>query len=339
MKLLVYDVAADSGGAVTVLQSFYEEFRKNTENEYLFVLSVYELEETEHIKVLNFPWVKKSPLHRLYFDHVIAPKLVKQYNVDKVLSLQNIELPHAGVPQMVYEHNALPFAEYKFKPWEAFRPWYSQQILGRMMKRSIRHAEKVMVQTNWMKDEIVRQCRIPAKRVEVKFPPVEMLPTRPYHLDEEKPLFFYPANASAYKNHRTFLKACELLQERGFENYEVIWTVTGDENDGIRAIRKTAEEKHLPIQFTGPLPRQELFELYSRSILVFPSYIETIGLPLLEARSANAYILASDCLYARDMVGDYERAKFFGALDAADLSDKMKKMMEKQDGFAENKQL
>jgi glycosyltransferase involved in cell wall biosynthesis len=329
MKLLVYDVAADSGGAVTVLQSFYEEFRKDMENEYLFVLSVYELEETEHIKVLNFPWVKKSPLHRLYFDHVIAPKLVKQYNVDKVLSLQNIELPHAGVPQIVYEHNALPFAEYKFKPWEAFRPWYSQQILGRMMKRSIRHAEKVMVQTNWMKDEIVRQCRIPARRVEVKFPPVEMLPTRPYHLDEEKPLFFYPANASAYKNHRTFLKACELLQEQGYENYEVIWTVTGEENDGIRAIRKTAEEKHLPIRFTGPLPRQELFELYSRSILVFPSYIETIGLPLLEARSANAYILAADCLYARDIVGDYERAEFFGALDAVELSGRMKKWMKR----------
>ena len=128
MRTLVYDVAADSGGAATVLQSFYEEFKKDTENEYIFVLSVYELPETDNIKVLNFPEVKKSMLHRLYFDHFVAHKLVKKYKADRVLSLQNIELPHTNVPQTVYEHNALPFSEYKFKPWEAFRPWYSQQI-------------------------------------------------------------------------------------------------------------------------------------------------------------------------------------------------------------------
>lgn len=329
MRTLVYDVAADSGGAVTVLKSFYEEFSKDTENEYIFVLSVFELPETQNIKVVNFPWIKKSPLHRMYFDQFAAHRLVKKYQADKVLSLQNIGLPHAGVPQTVYEHNALPFAEYKFRPWEAFRPWYSQQILGRMMKRSIRQAEKVMVQTNWMKNEIIRQCGIPADKVEVKFPPVEMLKTEPWHLDEKCPVFFYPAGAPAYKNHRTVLKACELLQEKGCEDYEVIWTVTGGENDGIRAIRREAEERKLPIRFRGSMPRQELFDLYARSVLVFPSYIETIGLPLLEARSAGAWILAADCLYARDGVGDYERADFFPVFDAEALSEKMGKWLKK----------
>ena len=329
MRILVYDVAADSGGAATVLQSFYEEFLQDTENEYLFVLSVYELPETDHIRVLNFPWVKKSPLHRMYFDHFAAHRLVKRYHADKVLSLQNIELPHAGVPQIVYEHNALPFSEYRFKPWEALRPWMTQQILGRMMKGSIRRAEKVLVQTNWMKQEIVRQCGIPADKVEVKFPPVEMLKTGPYRLDENCPVFFYPANASAYKNHRTFLEACKLLQKEGYQNYEVIWTVTGDENDGIRGIRREAEKLGLPIRFRGSMPRQELFDLYARSVLVFPSYIETIGLPLLEARSVGAWIVAADCLYARDCVGDYERAEFFSAFDAGRLSGLLTKWLKK----------
>lgn len=327
MRTLVYDVAADSGGAATVLQSFYEEFKKDTENEYIFVLSVYELPETDNIKVLNFPEVKKSMLHRLYFDHFVAHKLVKKYKADRVLSLQNIELPHTNVPQTVYEHNALPFSEYKFKPWEAFRPWYSQQILGRMMKKSIRRAEKVLVQTNWMKEEIIRQCGIPADRVEVKFPPVKMLKTHPWKMDESCPTFFYPAGPPAYKNHRTFLKACELLKEQGMEDYRVIWTVTGEENEGMKKLKAEAEEKQLPIEFIGPVPRTQLFEQYASSVLVFPSYIETIGLPLLEARSVGAPILAADCLYARDGVGDYEGAEFFNALDAKRLCQLMLKNM------------
>lgn len=329
MKILVYDIAAKNGGAATVLQSFYEEFLMDTENEYLFVLSVYPLQETSHIKVLNFPWIKKSPLHRLYFEHFIAAKLVKQYHIDKILSLQNIELPHAKVPQIVYEHNALPFSEYKFKLWEAFRPWFTQQILGRMMKTSICRAEKVMVQTNWMKQEIIRQCKIAEDKVEVKFPPVEMLESPPYQLKEACPSFFYPANASAYKNHKTLLKACEYLQDKGFQNYELIWTVAGNENEGMKALYKQAQERQLPIRFVGVLPRKQLFELYASSILVFPSYIETIGLPLLEARSVGAWILAADCLYARDMVGDYEKAEFFSNFDAKMLCEKMEKWLKK----------
>jgi len=325
MRILVYDVAADSGGAYTVLKSFYNEFVEDLENEYVFALSVCKFPETSHIKILNFPWVKKSPLHRLYFDHFVAPKLVKKYKIDRVLSLQNLELPRAGVPQTVYEHNALPFSEYQFKPWEAFRPWFTQKILGRMMKNSIRRAEKVMAQTAWMKNEIVRQCQIPADKVEVKFPKVEMIQTKPYHLDEKCPIFFYPAGAGIYKNHRTFLRACERLKYRRFQQYQVIWTVTGKENKEIQSIRAEAEKRQLPIQFLGPVPREKLFDLYSRSVLVFPSYIETIGLPLLEARSANAFILAADCLYARDLVGDYDRAEFFEKFDEEGLCEMLEK--------------
>ena len=187
------------------------------------------------------------------------------------------------------------------------------------MKKSIRRAEKVLVQTNWMKEEIIRQCDIPADRVEVKFPPVEMLKTHPWKMDETCPTFFYPAGPPAYKNHRTFLKACELLKEQGMEDYRVIWTVTGEENEGMKKLKAEAEENKLPIEFIGPVPRTELFELYASSVLVFPSYIETIGLPLLEARSVGAPILSADCLYARDGVGDYERAEFYPPMDAEKL--------------------
>ncbi len=327
MRILVYDVAADSGGAATVLRSFYEEFRRDTENEYVFVLSVFELPETENIRVLNFPWVKKSPLHRLYFDYVKAHRLVKQYKIDRVLSLQNIEMPRAGVPQDLFEHNALPFTEYHFAFREDRRLWLTQQLLGRLMKRSIRRARKILVQTDWMKEAIVSQCGIPEERVELRFPAVEMLPTEDWHTDANCLTFLYPANASFYRNHRTLLKACELLKEQGLTDYRMLWTVTGEENDKIRLCRKTAEEQGLPIEFIGRVSRRTLFDLYAVSILVFPSYVETVGLPLLEAQSAGTPIVASDCAYARNIAGDYKQAEFVSVFDAKAWCGAMKKWL------------
>ncbi len=329
MRILVYDTAADSGGAVTVLESFYEEFSKDTKNRYVFVLGRYELQRTENIRVLRYPWVKKSPLHRLYFEWFKAPRIIKKYRIDRVLSLQNITLPRAGVPQDVYEHNALPFSEYRFRLRDGYRPWLTQQLLGRMMKRSIRRARKVMVQTRWMKEAIVRQCGIPGEKVEVKFPAVEMLQTEAWQLDNARPAFLYPANASAYKNHRTLLAACKLLKERGLSDYRMIWTVTGEENDGIREMKKAAERERLPIEFRGPVPRRELFDLYASSVLVFPSYVETVGMPLLEAQSVKAPLLAADCLYARDIAGDYERAEFLPVFEAEAWCAAMQKWLEK----------
>ena len=73
-------------------------------------------------------------------------------------------------------------------------------------------------------------------------------------MDEACPIFFYPAGPPAYKNHRTFLKACELLKEQEIEDYRVIWTVTGEENVGMKKLKAEAEENKLPIEFIGPVP-------------------------------------------------------------------------------------
>lgn len=39
------------------------------------------------------------------------------------------------------------------------------------------------------------------------------------------------------------------------EDYRVIWTVTGEENEGMKKLKAEAEENKLPIEFIGPVPR------------------------------------------------------------------------------------
>ena len=67
--------------------------------------------------------------------------------------------------------------------------------------------------------------------------------------------------------------------------------------------------------FLGRLTPEEMKAVYSRSVLVFPSYLETVGLPLLEAKALSRPIIAADLEYARESVGDYDEVHYFSALD------------------------
>ena len=83
MNVMVFDVPAESGGALSMLHEFYAEVlgSNNDSVKWFFVLSTPKLPTGKNVNVLNYPWVKRSWLHRLYFDYFIAPQLIKRYSI------------------------------------------------------------------------------------------------------------------------------------------------------------------------------------------------------------------------------------------------------------------
>ena len=69
----------------------------------------------------------------------------------------------------------------------------------------------------------------------------------------------------------------------------------------------------------------DVMEIYTTSILVFPSYIESLALPLLEARNSKTIILASDCKFSKELLSDYENAYFFDPFKSEELANLMEK--------------
>ncbi len=324
MRIMVFDVPAESGGALSVLHEFYNEFKLDQENEYIFVLSLPELEETSNIKVLRFPWIKKSWGHRLYFDHFIAPKLIKEYDIDQVLSLQNVIIPHTAVYQSVFVHNALPFSEYRFRLKEDKLLWVYQNIIGKNITKSIKKADQVIVQTNWMKNRLVEKLNIYDEKIEVKQSKIDI--EIKDHFRETKDslsTFFYPASGVIFKNHKVIVDACLKLKEDGIDDYKVIFTLNGDENKQITELYNTVKDKQLPIEFVGSMKRGEVFGLYSKSILIYPSFIETVGLPLIEAQMHNTPIIAVRIDYSYEILTNYKNAYYFDCFSYTELSSKM----------------
>ena len=61
--------------------------------------------------------------------------------------------------------------------------------------------------------------------------------------------------------------------------------------------------------------------------LVFPSTIETFGLPLIEAASMGKPIIASDLDYAREVLGQYKGVSFVPSDNAVAWSDEIMKLV------------
>jgi glycosyltransferase involved in cell wall biosynthesis len=322
MNIMVFNVPAETVGALSILNEFYNEAKlwKDKDINWIFVLSKPFLEETDNIKVLRFPWVKKSWWHRLYFDNVVALMLIKKYNIDKVLSFQNMIIPHTKIKQILYVHNSLPFIDYKFTLKENRHLWIYQNIIGRSIIKSIKKADKVIVQTEWMKKACIKKSGIECGKIDV-IPPRINIEINSFFEPNEKSLstFFYPASEFTYKNHKVIVEACKKLKDRNIKNFKVIFTLKGDENEHISQLFKESKEQQLPIEFVGRLTREQVFNLYTKSVLLFPSYIETFGLPMLEAKLHKGIILASDCPFSHEILDGYENAYFFNPFDISRL--------------------
>lgn len=325
MKIMVFDVPAENGGALTVLNQYYDAAIKDKSTEWIFVISTPRLEEGENVKIINYPWIKKSWFHRFYFDKFVAHKLVEKYGVEEVLSLQNVIIPNVKVKQTLYLHQPLPFVEKKYRITENFKFWVYQNIISKIIFKSINEADKVIVQTKWIMNAAIERTSADENKFMIKQPELNVLIKKSYDAEEKKDkLFFYPASGLVYKNHEIIVKACMELKSRDISNYRVFFTLKGDENKHIRMLRKIVIDKNLPIEFIGLLRMEDVYEYYSKSVLIFPSYIETFGLPMLEAKMHNSPILASDCVFSHEILDGYNKVHFFNPFNSLQLVELMK---------------
>jgi len=333
LKIMVFDVPAESGGALTILENFYEEINKgNDDIEWIFVLSTPDLKNTNKVKVLNYKWIKKSWFLRLFFDYFIAPIIVKRNSPDKIFSLQNMLIKNTEVEQILYVHQALPFSDVKFSLFENPILWIYQNIIGKSIYKSIKKADKVIVQMNWFAQKCEEKVAGSLKKISVVPPKVTIDDTliKEIKVDNKSTniKFFFPAGPYIYKNHNVILKACEELNKRGIYNYLVTFTISDNENLIVKDLINKKEKLNLPLKFVGHLDKKSLYEEYLNSILLFPSYIETFGLPLLEMKIFNRRIISADTKFSREMLKHYELVDYFQHADFLTLADLMEKYIE-----------
>ena len=317
MRIVVNDIAASKSGALTVLKDFYNCVREHgREHEWIFLLGDNILEETDNIKIITLPHIKNSRTKKLQFDFFTGKKFINSLQPDVVFSLQNTLTFGVKAPQLIYLHQSIPFQKIKnfsfLKSSERSLAVY-QHLIGRIIKESVKRCDKVIVQTKWMQEAVMQQCHLPEEKVMRVAPTVSDLSVYntdvPFQLDR----FFYPTAPAIYKNNAAIFKACELLNEKNI-HCDVTLTLPPERSKG-------------DVRCVGRLPYSEVIEKYAESTLVFPSYIETFGFPMAEARKVGTIVLASNCPFSREVLDGYENAYFFDPFKPQELADLMEQVI------------
>lgn len=334
MRIVVNDIAASKTGALAILKDFYEYVCSLQSDDYWIFLTGGDYIQSipGRVEVIVRDDVKKSQKDRLKFDLLTGSKYISSLRPDVVLSLQNtltrgkIVVDGRKIPQVLYVHQPLGFQRIKtfsfFKSEEREYAVY-QYLIGSLIDASVKRADKVIVQTQWMKEAVAAKTGVSLEKIENVLPDVPDLSSYRKAGVWDKALFFFPSGEILYKNHECVIKAAGLLNKKGITDFKVKFTLKGL----FDVTKRVYEDPYNNIEWTGRVSRDEVIDLYNHSTLVFPSYIETFGVPLSEARQMGTLILASDTPFSREVLNGYENAYFFDPFDESALADLMEKVI------------
>jgi glycosyltransferase involved in cell wall biosynthesis len=183
-------------------------------------------------------------------------------------------------------------------PWKIKLRLYIERLILNYFSKNVDH---FLVQTKSMNLLLVQLGIAKTDRIStISFFSPALINVRPKDLKGKKYNFVYPASSDWHKNHLSLVAAWVNLAETGiFPSLALTLDPKIKENFWIL---ETIKKYKLNISLLGEIHDSEMTSLYHRSeALIYPSLVESFGLPLLEASSMGIPIVASDLEYVWDV--------------------------------------
>jgi len=327
--VIVSAVNFSEGGPLTVLLDCLISAVDVLGAEWCIVALVHKrsLVSNSRVHCIEFPFSKRSWGRRICLEWWYFKKLSKKMQPDLWLSLHDVTPLVCATRQAVYCHNPSPFyrmtlREAKLEPTLLlFNLFY--KYLYRINIYSNRY---VIVQQDWIRVAFRKMYSHPA--VVVAHPKVHLLEHFPLTTvkSSEKTIFLYPALPRVFKNFEVLCRAVECLSSTVQERITVRMTIDGSENRYARSIVKRFGTT-IGLQFIGKQSIEDMLCQYAEcDVLLFPSKIETWGLPITEAKAMGKPLLVADLPYAKETVGLYADVSFLAPDDDMAWARKMEEI-------------
>jgi len=267
----------------------------------IFIVDVRNKIEVEKIKESRIIIIKPKILSRFYSEFLLW-KLSKNYN--KVIILGNLPpLLNIKSKVVIFFQNRL-ILDSKYPRERSVRGILKSYVETNWLKFFSKDCYEFIVQTETMKQELQKKIKSNARIEVMGFKTTRMLNS--FEKNIKKPgtkNFIYIASGDLHKNHKNLIEAWKILASKGIK---CNLTLTIDECIYPIITKYIYEEKKrygLEIKNLGNIDAKELSLLYQASqVLIYPSFVESLGLPLLEASDYGLEILAAEVDYVRDII-------------------------------------
>jgi glycosyltransferase involved in cell wall biosynthesis len=256
-------------------------------------------------KVL-FPQARHPLLYRMYFEYSV-PKAVKQWKADLFFSTDGILSSRLRIPQIpvIHDLNFEHRPEDLPKKFSNYYRTYFPQFAAR--------ASKIITVSDFSASDITSTYGVAREKIQVAhnganqayraLSEEEIAKTKKQY-SGGKPYIIFVGNFSFRKNIHGVVESYNLYRNSGGQGKLLmvgnpLWSYP--EMDQTLAQSTYAED----IVFTGHLDIDHLvLVMGSAQTLLFPSYFEGFGIPVIEAFMANVPVVTSDCTSLPEVAGD-----------------------------------
>ncbi len=276
-----------------------------------------------YIDFIELPKSRKHWVNRLFYEYIYFKRYSKDKDIDIWFSVHEITPNVKAKKRFVYCHNPTPF--YKAKIKEGFKLYLFSKLFKYIYRINIHKNNGIIVQQDWIRKEFKKMFNLDSVIVARPNQTASNFHPEDKTEDNKKYTFIFPSFSRAYKSFETICEASEILKEKNVNNFEVILTIDGTENKYSKKI--VDKYKYIEnIKFVGLQEQKKLFDMYNSSnCMIFPSKLETWGLPISEYKLTGKPIILADLPYAHETVGQYNKASFFEIENYNQLSEIMLK--------------
>lgn len=266
-----------------------------------------------NVERIVFPLRRDVPPLRIFFDQVLVPLHCRQYEDAVLLSQASASSLLAPLREVVIMQTPLSVRSIREEvPAEAdTTSWPQRMYYDAILPCTLRRADQVVAVSGHLREKILELYPWSAPKVRTVHEGVDLdrfkADTRSDSAGGDESYLLFVSTLFPYKRADQTIRAFARVMEQDDWNDLRLKLAGKDPGEESQRLRRIAHEHgvHDRVDVLGAVPHAEMPELYrGAEALLFPSTVETFGLPVLEAMACGTPVIASDRMSVPEIVGE-----------------------------------